>query len=144
VDIEALRRAENLRAVIAQVEAGEVRRIRDLYGPKKGRSTFPMWARIKVTVTRRERVHEQLATEFQGDKDRFFKFFTVTPGGDALRPYRKIAQAIPQMGKDLKVEMALPAYLDAAGAFSVALWEQRWAGRNRWEVWRELGKEQYP
>jgi hypothetical protein len=127
-----------------QVDSGEVRRIRDLYGPQKGRLAFPVWARIKVTITRRERVHEQLSTEFQGDKDRFFNFFTLTPGKDALRPYRKIAEAIPQMRKDLKAEMALPAYLDMAGAFSMALWEQRWAGRNRWEVWRELGQEQYP
>jgi hypothetical protein len=125
------------------VELGKVQRIRDLYGPQRGRQTSLEWARIKVTVNRRERVYQQLATEFRGDKDRFYKFFATTLGGGALRSYRKIAEAIPWMVKDLNAEAAEAAYLDAAGTFSGCLWEQHWAGRNRWEVWRALGKERY-
>lgn len=144
MELEALDRANGLRAVIEQVEAGDVLRIRDRYGPEKGRKASPTWARIKVTITRRERIYEQLSNEFHGNKDKFFQFFTVLAhGAETMRPYRKIAQAIPWMSRDLEDEMAQGLYLDPAGKFSQGLWEQHWGDRNRWEVWRELGKERY-
>jgi hypothetical protein len=125
------------------VESGEVARIRGLYGPQKGRKTDPFWCRIKVTVTRRERVYEQLEKEFSGDKGRFFSFFATGDKSGSLRPYRRIAELISQMQKDVDAERALPCYLDEQGSFSASLWEQRWSGKNSWEVWRELGKEHY-
>jgi hypothetical protein len=130
-DMAVLKRASDLCAIIAQVESGEVRRIRQRYGPEKGRKPHKEWAKIKVTVTRRERVYEQLVKEFGGNKELFFSFFTVVDTDPAvLRPYRKIAEAIPWMQKDIKAKQ------DQSG-------EQQWAGKNGWEVWRALGKERY-
>jgi hypothetical protein len=101
-----------------------------------------MWAKIKVTVTRCERVYEH---EFGGDKERFFSFFAVSDvGSSTLRPYRKIAEAIPQMHKDLQAERGLDSYHDGTDTFSEPRWQQRWGGRNSWEVWRALEKEHYP
>jgi hypothetical protein len=141
LDLDTLKRAKDLRAVIAQVESGEVGRIRQRYGPEKGRKPHPEWANMKVTVTRRERVYEQLEKEFSGNKDQFFYFFTVVnaDGTTALRPYRKIAEAIPWKQRDIEAERALPCYHDLSGS----LWEQKWAGKNGWEIWRALGKERY-
>jgi hypothetical protein len=85
-------------------------------------------------VTRHEHVYEQLVKEFGGNKELFFSFFTVVDTDPTvLRPYRKIAEAIPWMQKDIKAEW------DQSGS----LWEQQWAGKNGWEVWRALGKEWY-
>ena len=138
-----LERAKNLGAVIAQVESGEVARIRERYGPCKDRRTDPFWFKIKVTVTRRERVYEQLAKDFKGDKDRFFSFFATGDKNNPMRSYRRIAEAIPQMRTDIETEQALPCYLNEDGSFSASLWELRWPGKNCWEIWRELGKEHY-
>lgn len=143
LDMQALKRAKDLRAVIAQAEAGDVQRMRQLYGPEKGRPTCPMWKQIKGTVTRRERVYDQLVKEFQGNKELFFSFFSIPGTPDMLRPYRKIAEAIPWMQDDLAAERALPCYRNEAGSFSSDCWEQRWGGKNSWETWRALGKEQY-
>jgi hypothetical protein len=102
-----------------------------------------VWAKVKGTINHRERVYEQLVKEFRGDKDWFFLFFVIVPGEEALHPYRKIAEAIPWMSKDIEAEMAQPAYRDAGGAFLKVLWSQHWADKNWWEVWRALGSEQY-
>jgi hypothetical protein len=40
-DLEVLEWAKDLRAIIAQVESGEVAHIRQLYGPHEGRKTLP-------------------------------------------------------------------------------------------------------
>jgi hypothetical protein len=96
-----------------------------------------------VTATRRERVYEQLVNEFQGDKTKFFAYFTTSVESGVLRPYRRIAEAIPQMQKDIEAEKALPRYMDDEGSFSASLWELQWSERNRWEIWRDLGKERY-
>jgi hypothetical protein len=74
-DLEVLNQAKDLCTVIAQVESGEVAHVCMLYGPQKGRKMDPFWTKIKVKVTCRERVYEQLTKEFDGDKGRFFLFF---------------------------------------------------------------------
>ncbi|KAJ6464247.1 hypothetical protein C8R47DRAFT_1079631 [Mycena vitilis] len=154
VSIEALHRADGLREVISQVERGEVNRIRELYGPKPGRSTNPMWAQIKGTITRRERLGVEFETEFGGDKERFFSFFTtpVKPGGkkrkatesatEELRPSRLVVQAIPHCNKALDTEKNSEEYQEN-GAFSEHLWATKWDGKNKWEIWRSIGKEKY-
>jgi hypothetical protein len=157
VDIQALETANGLRDVISQVESGQVRMIRDLYGPKSTKSTTPVtvkWKNIKGSITKRERIYDQLMTQFNGDKARFFDFFTIrdtstvrkrkrkAEGGE-LRAMRKVVEAIPHCMADVTSEMRKPQYLDSSGQFSGELWAQHWAGKNHWEVWRELGKEQY-
>jgi hypothetical protein len=127
--------------VIAQVESGEVQRIRKLYGPEKGRKAILAWSTLKVTVTRRERVYEQLVGAFKGDKARFFSFFTVGQDPkEEFKSYRKIAEVIPWMKADIKAEQALPHYCDEAGLFQASLWEQQWINKNWqcWEIWRAL------
>ncbi|KAJ6459716.1 hypothetical protein C8R47DRAFT_1327912 [Mycena vitilis] len=152
--VEALERADGLRDVIAQIEGGEVARMRELYGPKPGRATNPMWALIKVTITRRERLGVEFNTEFGGNKDKFFSFFTyqVQPSGkkrkatatgtETLRPSRLIVQAIPHRNKALDVERLSEEYREN-GDFSQDLWEKKWDGQNKWEIWRSIGKEKY-
>jgi hypothetical protein len=70
-------------------------------------------------------------------------FFAMGDKNGMLRPYQRIAGAILQMWKDIDAEQALPCYLDEKGSFLASFWEWRWSGKNRWEVWRELGKEHY-
>ncbi|KAJ7668901.1 hypothetical protein B0H17DRAFT_1142366 [Mycena rosella] len=55
--------------------------LRELYGPQKDRPTNPMWADIKVKVTRHEPLALELEDEFKGDKQKFFSFFTTTAAG---------------------------------------------------------------
>ncbi|KAJ7461432.1 hypothetical protein FB451DRAFT_1268126 [Mycena latifolia] len=147
MSIEALTRADGLRDVIAQHESGAVAKIRDLYGPVKGRETNPMWKNIKVTITRGER----LVLKFQND---FFSFFTTTDPGstgnkrkapepiEKIRPLRRVVEAIPHHDKDLKTEQQLEDYQNS-GVFSEDLWVTKWAGYNKWEIWRAIGKEKY-
>jgi hypothetical protein len=52
--------------------------MRELYGPQKGRETNPFWAKIKVTVKRRERVYEQLVKEIKAASSRFSPPVTKT------------------------------------------------------------------
>ncbi|KAJ7472502.1 hypothetical protein FB451DRAFT_1367472 [Mycena latifolia] len=154
MSIEALTRADGLRDVIAQHESGAVAKIRDLYGPVKGRETNPMWKNIKVTITRRERLVLEFQNEFQGDKEKFFSFFTTTDPGstgnkrkapepvEKIRPLRRVVEAIPHRDKDLKTEQQLEDYQNS-GVFSEDLWVTKWAGYNKWEIWRAIGKEKY-
>ncbi|KAJ7874053.1 hypothetical protein B0H14DRAFT_2569461 [Mycena olivaceomarginata] len=95
--VEALKRADGLCDVISQIENGDVAKIWGLYGPQTGRATKPMWTNIKgdcslcgnfdsmKTITRRERIGQELEREFGGDKAKFIAFFTVpdipTSGG---------------------------------------------------------------
>jgi hypothetical protein len=163
VDIQALNTANGLRDVISQVESGQVQRIRDLYGPKPMKTTATTittitttptvkWKNIKGTITKRERIYEQFDSQFKKDKNRFFNFFIIQDtsrkrkhkGGDEeLQAMRKVVEAIPRCKADVKSEMKRQIYLDSSGQFSDELWAQKWAGKNHWEVWRELGKEWY-
>jgi hypothetical protein len=159
-DIKALQQANSLDEVIAQVERGDVAEIRKQYGPQgQCKGGKPEWKSLKVTVNKRERIYKQLMNEFNGDKDQFFRFFTIgNLEGEASRrkgkrkraeaecqlmASNKVAEAIPHRDKDLDEEMASAAYQDEQGGFSQDLWDARWRGQNRWEIWRSLGKEKY-
>ncbi|KAG1803882.1 uncharacterized protein HD556DRAFT_1226739 [Suillus plorans] len=158
-DIAVLNRATSLCDVIAQVEAGDVARIRQLYGPCTGRAAISLWQSIKCTVCRRERLYLQLQDEFCGDKDHFFGFFSIqtTPevNGKSLKrkakrnapvehlqPLRKVDEAISRRDKNLAELMVSDEYNDE-GRFCSEKWEAKWLGRNRWEIWRAIGKERY-
>jgi hypothetical protein len=153
ISVEALNRAIDLREVIAQCESGAVGNIRKLYGPEKGRLTNPMWANIKVTITRRERLFLELQTEFNGDKAKFFSFFTTdntatgkkrkaTETTEKLRPLRLVVEAIPHRDKDLAAEKMREHYREN-NLFSEDLWATKWDAMNKWEIWRAIGKEKY-
>ncbi|KAJ7123823.1 hypothetical protein C8R43DRAFT_1135875 [Mycena crocata] len=152
-EIAGLGQAENLRTAILQVENGEVAKLRERYGPKNGSrgGADPLWSKMNVMVTRRERLFKQLQEEFQGDKDSFFLFFTVTGTSkkskksdtEKLRPFRKVVEAIPHRDKDLKTEKEKSEYNGADGNFSDEIWTVRWSGLNSWEIWRKLGLEKY-
>ncbi|KAF7973324.1 hypothetical protein HWV62_15575 [Athelia sp. TMB] len=147
MDIDALNKVHGLVEVIAQVKSGAVQRMRDKYGPQKGRKTLSQWARIKVTVNRRERVFEILQDYFDNDEARFLAFFQLPPAPGnptSYLPYRKVAGAIPHMKKDVEAEKKDVQYQDPeSGEFSDALWQERWPGKNDFEVWRLMGKESY-
>ncbi|KAG6909224.1 hypothetical protein DXG01_001406 [Tephrocybe rancida] len=66
--IKALEQASGLEDVIDQVESGEV---------EKMRCGKPEWKRLKGTNNKWEHIYKQLITEFQGDKEQFYMFFTV-------------------------------------------------------------------
>lgn len=143
MDITALERAAGLVEVITQVKSGEVQRIREKYGPQKGRDTFSKWKSMKTTITRRERVFGVLQNDFNNDEARFFAFFQITPP-DGYQSIRKIAGAIPRMRTQVDEEMALVQYKDPeSGEFSDILWQEKWEGQNGFEVWRAMGKESY-
>ena len=158
LDIQALEHATNLWEVIDQLECGDVQRIRDKYGPQEGRAAHSMWPKIKVTINRRERLYHQLMdpSEFGGNKDHFFEFFTVAHDVLAhgrkrkanrddpeMVPYRLIVEAVPHRDKDIQEERQSPMYQDEAGSFSSQHWHERWGNVNDWEVWRMLKKEYY-
>lgn len=147
LDILALNKVDGLEEVIAQAKSGEVQRIRDTYGPQKGRPTIPKWASIKVTINRRERVFGVLKDDFNNDEARFFAFFQLVPTNKKPNPHRSIRQiagATPHMRDQVDEERKNVQYQDLqSGIFSDALWEQRWPGQNGWEVWRSMGKESY-
>ncbi|KAJ7497856.1 hypothetical protein B0H11DRAFT_2384663 [Mycena galericulata] len=155
VNVEALNRADGLREVVAQLKSGAVAKIRALYGPQTGRATNPMWAKIKVTITRRERLQGELDAEFHGDLEKFFSFFTTTDiragkkgksrqPAEKLRPMRLVVQAIPHRDKDLEAEIQkLLEKYHHGGVFSQEMWESEWSGMNKWEIWRAIGNEIY-
>jgi hypothetical protein len=162
VDIKALQQAGGLDEVIAQVESGDVAEMRRRYGPdERGRGSRPEWKSLKVTVNKRERIYDQLATEFAGNKEAFFVFFTIGedlgPGASRqgkgkrkraeverqLRASNKVAEAIPRRDRDLRVERASSTYLDGSGQFSQSRWDEKWGSHNQWQIWRALGKEHY-
>jgi hypothetical protein len=141
LDIETLTRADGLREVIAQIESGKVQAIRDKYGPRSKRPGDPMWPKIKVAVTRRERVYTLFKKEFNGDKEHFFSFFSKKQHkgneGCSLEAFRTVVEAIPHMEKDLHAEKEKPEYV------SEVTWADKWKGLNKMEIWRAIGKESY-
>jgi hypothetical protein len=141
LDIETLTRADGLREVIAQIESGKVQAIRDKYGPRSKRPGDPMWPKIKVAVTRRERVYTLFKKEFNGDKEHFFSFFSKKQHkgneGCSLEAFRTVVEAIPHMEKDLCAEKEKPEYV------SEVTWADKWKGLNKMEIWRAIGKESY-
>lgn len=160
LDISSLTKANGLRDVIKQVENGHVAEMRKKYGPVHRRPSNSQWESMKIAVTRRERLYLQLTTEFGGDQEAFFRFFTISAGErkprhkrkrdaesglDPLRPLRLVVEAIPHRDRDLQKEQSNNiAYRDpTTQSFSHDLWDQQWGGQNRWEIWRALGKEQY-
>ena len=160
LEIQALEHATNLREVVEQLERGDVQWICDKYSPRQGRAADRMWLRIKVTVNCRERLYHQLMdpSEFNGDKERFFKFFMAThsmlaqgrkrkangpEGNPEMVPYQLIVEAIPHRDKDIRKEKESPAYLDETSSFSSPHWHARWGDANSWEIWRMLKKEYY-
>ena len=63
--------------------------------------------------------------------------------GVQLRLSNKVAEAIYVRDKDLAEEMKSSDYHDSDGNLQEDLWQARWRGMNRWEIWRELGRERY-
>jgi hypothetical protein len=154
LDIASLKLANNIREAIKQVQQGEVKAIRDHYCPKTKREpSNPVWPSIKNAISRRERLHLQLQTQFQGDEERFFAFFTLTAeeikkrqkakGEESLRGMRKIVESISRMEGDIQKEKALSKYHGSDGIFSPPLWGAAWQDQNDWEVWHQLGLEKY-
>jgi hypothetical protein len=154
LDITSLKLANNIREAIKQVQRGEVKAIRDHYCPKSKReASNPVWSSIKNAISRRERLHLQLQTQFLGDEERFFAFFTLTADEikkrrkardqEGLRGMRKIVESISKMEADVQKEKALPKYHGSEGTFSLPIWDAAWQDQNDWEVWRQLGLENY-
>ncbi|KAG1722935.1 uncharacterized protein EDB91DRAFT_1209957 [Suillus paluster] len=139
LDIESIQCAQDLCDAIQQVEDGTVSRVHERYGPRDGRATDEMWGHLKGKITKRERLYGLLAGAFEGDRDRFFEYFTPT-----LVALRMVVEAIPHCQKDLQDERRNTRYVDlVSGKFSKELWRAVWGDRNDWYVWRELGKEWY-
>ncbi|KAF8350945.1 hypothetical protein F5887DRAFT_875801 [Amanita rubescens] len=151
MDLEALERAANLIDVIDQLERGDVKHMREKYGPQPGRPSNPFWAKIKVTICRCERLHHRLTDpkEFNGNKQHFLDFFASAPsqrgweGEPHYPPVHLLAEAIPHRDHDITEEKAKPKYQGEDGNFSEAAWDGAWNGANGWEIWRMLGKEHY-
>ncbi|KAG1858357.1 hypothetical protein DFJ58DRAFT_781829 [Suillus subalutaceus] len=156
LDIESMQCAQDLHHAIEQVENGAVGRIRERYGPRDDRAAEAMWGRLKGKVTKRERLYGLLTSTFQGDKDSFFQFFTVSaPVNDKKRrsgkrsepklvALRLVVEAILHCQRDLADERMNVRYIDpASGWFSEQLWRAVWGDRNDWYIWRKLGKEWY-
>ena len=55
----------------------------------------------------------------------------------------KIVESISWMEGDIQKEKALPKYHGSEGTFSVPIWDAAWQDQNDWEVWRQLGLENY-
>ncbi|KAJ7724911.1 hypothetical protein B0H16DRAFT_1430302 [Mycena metata] len=156
-EILGLGQADSIRTAITQVENGDVAKLREMYGPKNGRGgAHASWSKMNVMITRRERLFKQLQDEFNGDKDRFFRFFTLPAAenttkkkgkdkeaSEKFRPFRKVVEAIPHRDKDLAAEKKKAEYHNNEGEFVEINWMARWGGHNSWEIWRSLGLEKY-
>ncbi|KAJ7239127.1 hypothetical protein C8J57DRAFT_1528396 [Mycena rebaudengoi] len=159
-----LERCDGLRAIIDQIESGEVKKIRDRYGPTETRrrgTAHKQWPKYSGLVSKRERLGRILENDFCGDKEHFFRFFTVppptrrkkpklsaTPSDPAppeehFRTFRRIVEAHPWCQTDVGAERRNPEYLQPNGEFSQDAWSAKWARQNIWEVWRALGAERY-
>ena len=120
LELNALSCASLLCEVIEQVEEGQVQRIQDKYGSKKGCPSHPLWENIKSTVNWQEWLYAQLKNGFAGEKQHFFDFFTCQPEGgplvassskgkrkassESLFPLHKVVEAISRWDKDLAGE----------------------------------------
>ncbi|KAF8233215.1 hypothetical protein L208DRAFT_1396147, partial [Tricholoma matsutake] len=135
LEIQALECAMNLWEVIEQLEHGEVQWIHDKYGLQQGLATHSMWPKIKITINHRKRLYHQLMdpSEFNGDKDQFFKFFVTTCNVCSQKqkadynqlemvPYWLIVKAVPHRDKDIQEEKESTAYHSGAGSFSSEFW----------------------
>jgi hypothetical protein len=85
LDIESMQHAQNLRDAIEQVESRAVGRIHECYGPRYNRAAEAMWGHLKGKVTKREQLYGPLAGTFEGDKENFFQFFTVSAPMDGKK-----------------------------------------------------------
>ncbi|KAJ7585891.1 hypothetical protein C8J56DRAFT_891752 [Mycena floridula] len=78
--LDFLNKETGLRQAISQVENGLVNQVRGRYGPKDGKrgtADAAVWDKLKVAITRRERVYKVLQNDFLGNKEAFFMFFTA-------------------------------------------------------------------
>ncbi|KAF8230491.1 hypothetical protein L208DRAFT_1378502 [Tricholoma matsutake] len=116
---------------------------------RQGCTAHSMWPKIKVTINHCERLYHQLMdpSEFNRDKDWFFKFFATARNADdnqlEMVPYQLIIEAVLHRDKDIQEEKESTAYHDGAGSFSSELWHERWGNANSWEIWRMLEKKYY-
>ncbi|KAI5888124.1 uncharacterized protein SCHCODRAFT_02586820 [Schizophyllum commune H4-8] len=161
VTLITLPTAATLQDAISQCESGLVARIRAAYGPhegKKGTAANPaIWATYKVNITRRERLHSVLQEDFDGDKERFFAFFSK-PDSHPKRGMKRnratmeaqasdstanprvsfavnqVVDAIPKCRADVKMAMCDLSAVERL---------DRWGVKNDFEIWRELGLERY-
>ncbi|KAJ7312320.1 hypothetical protein DFH08DRAFT_943688 [Mycena albidolilacea] len=139
-----------------QIEWGAVKAIRTRYGPveKRHGTADPLWPKYKNPVSKRERLYKVLEQDFEGNKERFFAFFSVpkkrkrgdedpTLSEDRLQSYRKIVEAKPWCEADLEAERQKEQYRNRNGEFAEDMWTARWGANNSWEVWREMKRERY-
>jgi hypothetical protein len=154
--IEGLEKCEGLQDVVQQIESGAVKAIRTRYGPveKRHGTADPLWPKYKNPVSKRERLYKVVEQDFEGNKERFFAFFSVpkkrkrgdedpTLSEDRLQSYRKIVEAKPWCEADLEAERQKEQYRNRNGEFAEDMWTARWGAKNSWEVWREMKRERY-
>ncbi|KAJ7882607.1 hypothetical protein B0H14DRAFT_3754400 [Mycena olivaceomarginata] len=154
--IEGLEKCEGLQDVVQQIESGAVKAIRTRYGPVDERrgTANPLWPKYKNLVSKRERLYKVLERDFEGNKERFFAFFSLpkkrkrgdedpTLSEDRFQSYRKIVEAKPWCEADLEAERQKEQYRNPNGEFAEGMWTARWGAKNSWEVWREMKRERY-
>lgn len=147
--INRLRSIENIKQAIEQVESGEVQAIRDLIGPKAGRSSNKQWRSIKSVVTRRERMYSVYEEDFGNDMASFLQYFSkpapasgqkrkaqaTEVEGRILCSFTQVTETLmPGMEVAIKAEKEKEAYKDN-GIFYEALWREKWSDKHRFEVW---------
>jgi hypothetical protein len=78
--IEGLEKCEGLQDVVQQIESGAVKAIRTRYGPveKRHGTADPLWPKYKNPVSKRERLYKVVEQDFEGNKERFFRFLLCT------------------------------------------------------------------
>ena len=133
LELDALSHASSLHEVVEQVEEGCVQQIRDKYGPRKGRLPNPLWENIKGTVNRQGRLYVQLETEFAGEREHFFDFFTHQPrdesavsskgkrkaSGESLFPLCKVVDVISLILTKSSPNLGLPRSTSDHSDYSV-------------------------
>ncbi|KAL1756225.1 hypothetical protein FB107DRAFT_211798 [Schizophyllum commune] len=161
VSLITLPTAATLQDAISHCESGLVARIRAAYGPhegKKGTAANPaIWATYKVNITRRERLHSVLQDDFDGDKDRFFAFFSK-PDSHPKRGTKRSRATMEAQASDSianpRVSFAVNQVVDAipkcradvkTATCDLSAVERlnKWGRKNDFEIWRELGLERY-
>ncbi|KAG1786626.1 uncharacterized protein HD556DRAFT_1219192, partial [Suillus plorans] len=150
LDVKSMQHAQDLRDAIEQVKNGAVGHIHEYYSLSDNRAAEAMWGRLKGKVTKREQLYSLLSGTFQGDKDSFFQFFTVSTAINdkkckpKLVALRLVVKAILHCQRNLADERTNVRYIDpVSGQFSKQLWRAVWGDQNDWHIWRELGKEWY-
>ncbi|KAJ7870206.1 hypothetical protein B0H14DRAFT_2503385 [Mycena olivaceomarginata] len=154
--IEGLEKCEGLQDIVHQIESGAIKAIRIRYGPVDERrgTADPSWPKYKNLVSKRERLYKVLERDFEGNKERFFAFFSLpkkrkrddedpTLSEDRFQSYRKIVEAKPWCEADLEAERQKEQYHNSNGEFAEGKWTARWGAKNSWEVWREMKRERY-